>query len=152
MALPLVNEDFEFGCADSAGMPVDLSGLSPEVCFAITKSAKDSIKGKALIHSIVITVTATTGSITTSIVDGTNIAFVSAAGSITGNSKKTSGNMQPFCLADSTILPAAAKSYAGDGTIGTLTVVGTNTSTGATVSDVCTIWFKNAGQNVVNAT
>lgn len=150
--LPLVNEDFELGCADSKGVGVDLSGLSAELCFVINKDSKVTSKGKALIHSITINVSAATGSITTSTIDGSAVTFVSASGTITGNSRKVTGSLSPFCLADEDLLPIQALTYTGAGSIGTLVVTGTNSSSGATVIDNCKIWFKKAGQNVVKAT
>lgn len=150
--LPLVNEDFEFGCADSTGMEVDLSGLSAELCFVVNKDSNATSKGKALVKGVTINVTAATGSITTSTIDGSAVTFVSATGTITGNSQKTKGSLSPFCLADEDLLPMQALTYTGDGSMGTLVVTGTNSSSGATVTDNCKIWFKKAGQNVGKAT
>lgn len=150
--LPLVNEDFEFGCADSTGMEVDLSGLSAELCFVVNKDSNATSKGKALVKGVTINVTAATGSVTTSLIDGSSITFVSAVGTIMGNSQKTIGTLLPFCLADENLLPAQALAYTGDGSMGTLVVTGTNSSSGATVVDNCKIWFKKAGQNVGKAT
>jgi hypothetical protein len=144
--LPIVNEDYELGCADSLMADVDLSGLT-DACFIPVKATNLSVGGKAVLTSLTITATAATGSITTSLIDGTNIVFVSASGTIQGSATKVTTGEQPVCLADEDITGATAATYTENGSIGTLTVIGSNTSTGAAVTDVCNVWFSSAGQD-----
>lgn len=144
--LYFANEDYKLKCADSTKVDVSLENVTP-VCFTPLKSADTKINGKSILLGLTITVTAATGSITTSIIDGSNIVFVSAAGTLTGSSEKVKDNSAGICLADenATILTLESSKC----TKGKLTVVGTNSSSGATVTDICDIWFSNAGQNYV---
>ena len=146
----IVNEDYKLGCADSVMQNVDLSGLSA-ACFSVVKSNSVKSKNKKAVLSVAINVTAATGVIKTSIIDGSAVTFVSAAGVISGSSKKNTSLKQKFCLADSNITAATVAVYMGNGSIGDLTVIGTNVSSGATVTDKCKVWFKDAGQNVAKA-
>lgn len=142
----IANEDYKLKCADSTKQDVSLEGVTP-VCFVVQKSANSKINGKGIVHNLVITVTAATGTIKTSLIDGSAVTFKSAAGSINGSSEKVKIDTLPVCLADKNAsimtLPTSKCSK------GKLTVVGTNASSGATVTDVCDIWFSNAGQNYV---
>lgn len=148
MSYYVANEDFELECYDSSKVKVDLSGLS-SLCYTIQKSSTNKSKSKAIIHNITINVTTVTGSIKTSKIDGSAVTFVSASGSINGSSEKYKSNKLSVCLADDTITPLNIASYTGKGSKGKLTVVGTNSSSGATVTDICDIWIKKAGQNVL---
>lgn len=144
--LYLANEDYKLKCYDSTKVEVDLSGVSA-ACFTVQKSPKMKINNKSVVTGIVITVTAVTGSITTSLIDGSAVTFVSASGTLIGNTEKNLIDNVPICLADenATILNIATSKC----TKGKLTVVGTNTQSGATVTDVCDIWFSDAGQSYV---
>lgn len=146
----IVNEDYKLGCADSAMQNVDLSGLSV-ACFSVVKSNSVKSKNKKAVLSVAINVTAATGVIKTSIIDGSAVTFVSAVGVINGTSKNNTSAKQKFCLADSKITAATVAAYMGNGSVGDLTVIGTNASSGATVTDKCKVWFKDAGQNVAKA-
>ena len=146
----IVNEDFKLGCADSVMQNVDLSGLSA-ACLSVVKSNSVKIKNKKAVLSVTITVTAATGFIKTSLIDGSAVTFVSASGVINGTSKKNTSAKQKFCLADSKITPANVSLYMGNGSVGDLVVVGVNASSGAPVTDNCKVWFKDAGQNVAKA-
>lgn len=144
--LYLANEDYKLKCYDSTKVEVDLSGVSA-ACFTVQKSPKMKFNNKSVVTGIVITVTAVTGSITTSLIDGSAVTFVSASGTLIGNTEKNLIDNVPICLADenATILNIATSKC----TKGKLTVVGTNTQSGATVTDVCDIWFSDAGQSYV---
>ena len=144
--LYLANEDYKLKCYDSLKQEVDLSGVSA-ACYTIVKSSKMKINNKSVITSIVINVTALTGVITTSLIDGSNVVFVSAIGTLTGNSQKNIIDNLPICLADenATILTLETSKC----TKGTLTVIGSNTSTSLPVTEVCDIWFCDAGQDKV---
>ena len=144
----VANEDFELDCYDSTKVKVDLSGLT-SLCYTIKKSSTNKSKKKAIIQNITINVTTATGSIKTSKIDGSAVTFVSATGSIAGSSKKYKTDKLSVCLADDTITPLNIASYTGNGSKGKLTVIGTNSSSGATITDVCDIWIKKAGQNVL---
>ena len=130
----LVNEDYELGCKDSTQADVDLSGCMPS-CFTPTKATNLKAGGKNVLTGLTITVTAATGSITTSLIDGSTVTFVSASGSIQGNATKVKSGGSAVCLDGE------------DGSTGTLTVVGTNTQSGVTVTEPCKIWFSDAGQD-----
>ena len=144
--LYLANEDYKLKCYDSTKVEVDLSCVSA-ACFTVQKSPKMKFNNKSVVTGIVITVTAVTGSITTSLIDGSAVTFVSASGTLIGNTEKNLIDNVPICLADenATILNIATSKC----TKGKLTVVGTNTQSGATVTDVCDIWFSDAGQSYV---
>ena len=144
--LYLANEDYKLKCYDSAKQEVDLSGLSP-LCFIVQDTTKMKINHKKVITGLVITVTAATGIIKTTAIDGSAVTFVSAAGNLVGNTKKNTIAHTPLCLADknATILNIATSEC----TKGKLTVIGTNAQSGATVTDVCDIWFSDAGQNKI---
>ena len=144
--LYLANEDYKLNWYDSTTVEVDLSGVSA-ACFTVQKSPKMKFNNKSVVTGIVITVTAVTGSITTSLIDGSAVTFVSASGTLIGNTEKNLIDNVPICLADenATILNIATSKC----TKGKLTVVGTNTQSGATVTDVCDIWFSDAGQSYV---
>lgn len=142
------NTDYQLGCVDSAFAEVDLSACSPE-CFSVVTTPFMKAGGKNCLTQINVAVTPATGSITTSIIDGSAVTFVSATGFITGSSSKASSGHTPLLLADSNITATSISTYSGEGSIGTLIVVGTNTQSGATVSDVCQLWIKDAGQDVV---
>ena len=144
--LYLANEDYKLKCYDSTKVEVDLSGVSA-ACFTVQKSPKMKFNNKSVVTGIVITVTAVTGSITTSLIDGSAVTFVSASGTLIGNTEKNLIDNVPICLAveNATILNIATSKC----TKGKLTVVGTNTQSGATVTDVCDIWFSDAGQSYV---
>ena len=136
MGLPVVNEDYELGCSDSMQADVDLSSCLPS-CFTPTYANNVKANGKKTLTALTIAVTAATGSITTSVIDGETITFVSAAGTINGDSQNCDTNGTAFCLGTD------------QGSTGTLTVVGTNTQSGSTITDVCDIWFEDAGQDKV---
>ena len=140
----LANEDYKLKCYDSLKAEVDLSGLSP-LCFTVQKSPKMKIDNKSVITSIAIAVTAVTGSIKTSKIDGSAVTFVSASGSLVGNSEKNKIDSMSICLADknATILNLESSKC----TKGKLIVTGTNAQSGATVIDECDIWFSDAGQD-----
>lgn len=140
----VANEDYELGCADSLMADVDLSGCSP-ACFTLIKTNNVKASGKNCLASIILSVTPATGTIKTSLIDGSAVTFVSATGAINGSSRAKS-NHQSMLLADDTITGATVSTYTGGGSTGTLTVVGTNTQSGATVTDVCNVWIKKAGQ------
>lgn len=146
----IVNEDYELGCSDSLMMDVNLGALSP-VCFTNVTSNSLKIKGKRAVSSVAIAVTPATGVLKTSLIDGVAVTFVSATGSISGSSKKNTSLMQKLCLADSKITGPTVAAYTGGGSVGDLVVIGTNVTSGATVTDKCKIWFKNAGQAVAKA-
>jgi hypothetical protein len=142
--LYLANESYKLKCYDSTKVEVDLSGLTA-ACFTVQKSDKMKIDHKSVITGLVINVTPVTGTIKTSLINGTSVTFVSASGTLTGNSEKNKVDNLPICLADenATILTLATSKC----TKGKLTVVGTNTQSGATVTDICDIWFSDAGQS-----
>lgn len=142
----LANEDYKLKCYDSTKVEVSLEGLSP-ACFTVIKSDKMKINNKGVVTQLIIAATTATGSITTSLIDGSTITFVSAAGTLIGNTEKNLIDSQPICLADenATILTLETSKC----TKGKLTVIGTNTQSGASVTDVCDIWFSDAGQNKV---
>ena len=142
----LANEDYELKCYDSMKQEVSLDGLTP-ACFTVMKSDKMKINNKGVITQLIIAATTATGSITTSLIDGSTITFVSAAGTLVGNTEKNLVDSQPICLADenATILTLETSKC----TKGKLTVIGTNTQSGATVTDICDIWFCDAGQDKV---
>ena len=100
---------------------------------------------KSVITQIDISATTATGSITTTLIDGSTVTFVSASGSLVGSSEKNKVDSQPICLADenATILNLVTSKC----TKGQLIVTGTNTESGATVIDKCDIWFCDAGQS-----
>lgn len=142
----LANEDYKLTCYNSAKTPVSLDNCTP-VCFVPQLSPKMKINNKSVVTGLSIAVTTVTGSITTSLIDGSAVTFVSASGTLTGNSEKNKIDNVPICLADkmATILTLETSKC----TKGKLTVVGTNTQSGATVTDVCDIWFSDAGQDKV---
>ena len=142
----LANEDYKLKCYDSSKVEVSLEGLSP-ACFTVIKSDKMKINNKGVVTQLIIAATTATGSITTSLIDGSTVTFVSAAGTLVGNTEKNLIDSQPICLADknATILTLETSKC----TKGKLTVIGTNTQSGATVTDVCDIWFSDAGQDKV---
>ena len=142
----LANEDYKLACYNSAKTPVSLDNCM-DVCFIPQLSPKMKIDNKSILTGLDIIVTALNGSITTSIIDGSAVTFVSASGKLTGSSEKNLIDTLPICLADetATILNLATSKC----TKGKLTVIGTNVSSGATVTDVCDIWFSDAGQNKV---
>lgn len=142
--LYLANEDYKLKCYDSSKQEVSLSGLSA-ACFNVIKSDKMKIDNKSVVTGLVITVTTVTGSITTSIINGTSVTFVSASATLNGNSVNNKVDTLPICLADenATILTLENSKC----TKGKLTVVGTNVQSGTTVQDICDIWFSNAGQS-----
>lgn len=142
----LANEDYKLKCYDSTKVEVSLEGLSP-ACFTVVKSDKMKINNKGVVTQLIIAATTETGSITTSSIDGSTVTFVSAAGTLVGNTEKNLIDSQPICLADenATILTLETSKC----TKGKLTVIGTNTQSGATVTDVCDIWFSDAGQDKV---
>lgn len=142
----LANEDYKLKCYDSTKVEVSLEGLSP-ACFTVIKSDKMKINNKGVVTQLIIAATTATGSITTSLIDGSAVTFVSAAGTLVGNTEKNLIDSQPICLADenATILTLETSKC----TKGKLTVIGTNTQSGATVTDVCDIWFSDAGQDKV---
>ncbi|WP_407432513.1 hypothetical protein [Methanobrevibacter sp.] len=144
--LYLANEDYKLTCYDSLKQEVDLSGVT-EVCYIVQKSPKMKRDNKSVVTSINIVVTALTGLITTSLIDGSTVTFVSASGTLTGNSQKNKIDGVPICLADenATILTINTSKC----TKGKLTVIGSNTQSGATITDVCDIWISDAGQNKV---
>ena len=144
--LYFANEDYKLKCYDSLKNEVSLSGLT-DICFAVQKSEKMKINGKCFLTGLVITVTALTGNITTSVIDGSAVTFVSASATLTGNAQKNTIDLLPLCLADenATILNLATSKC----TKGKLIVTGTNTQSGATVIDECDIWFSDAGQSYV---
>ena len=144
--LYLANEDYKLKCYDSLKQEVDLSGVT-EVCYIVQKSPKMKIDNKSVVTSINIVVTALTGLITTSLIDGSTVTFVSASGTLTGNSQENKIDGVPICLADenATILTINTSKC----TKGQLTVIGSNTQSGATITDVCDIWISDAGQNKV---
>lgn len=144
--LKIANEDYKLKCYDSLGQEVSLSGLT-EACFTVQKSEKMKIDNKKVVTGIVINATALTGSLTTSLIDGTNVIFVSATGTLIGNAAKNTIDYIPVCLADenATILTLQTSKC----TKAKLAVVGQNVQSGVPVPDVCDIWFSNAGQSNV---
>lgn len=144
--LYFANEDYKLTCYDSTKVPVSLDNCTP-VCFVPQLSPKLKANNKSVLTGLTITVTALTGSITTSKIDGSAVTFVSAAATLVGNSEKNLIDSMPICLADenATILTLKTSKC----TKGKLTVVGTNTQSGASVTDVCDIWFSDAGQTYV---
>lgn len=144
----VANTDYQLACVDSANVEVDLSGCSP-ACFFPVPASTLKADGKECLIQIQITITPATGVLKTSLVDGVAVTFNSATGFISGSSSKTSARHTPLLLADSDITPATINSYTGEGSIGTLIVIGTNVETGITVSDFCQVWIKDAGQNVL---
>ena len=142
----LANEDYKLKCYDSMKQEVSLEGLTP-ACYTIQKSLKMKIDNKSVITAISINATTLTGTITTSLIDGTNVVFVSAAGILQGNTQKNKIDAMPICMADknATIITLPTSNC----TKGQLTVTGLNTQTGLPVPDVCDIWFSDAGQSVV---
>lgn len=141
--LYLANEDYKLKCYDSSNLEVSLANLSP-LCFTVQKSNNMKIDGKSVITGLTILVTTATGSITTSKIDGSAVTFVSASGTLVGSTEKNLVDSLPICLADenATILTLQASKC----TKGQLIVVGTNTQSGATITDICNIWFSDAGQ------
>lgn len=144
--LYLANEDYKLKCYDSTKQEVSLNGLTA-ACFNVIKSNKMKIDNKSVVTGLVITATTVTGTIKTSIINGTSVTFVSASATLNGSSEKNKIDTLPICLADpnATILTLANSKC----TKGKLTVVGTNVQSGATVTDVCDIWFSDAGQSKV---
>lgn len=144
--LYFANEDYKLTCYDSTKVPVSLDNCTP-VCFVPQLSPKLKANNKSVLTGLTITVTALTGSITTSKIDGSAVTFASAAATLVGNSEKNLIDSMPICLADenATILTLETSKC----TKGKLTVVGTNTQSGASVTDVCDIWFSDAGQTYV---
>ena len=142
----LANEDYKLKCYDSLKSEVSLEGLTA-ACFTVIKSDKMKIDNKGVITQIVISASTATGSMTTSLIDGSTVTFVSAAGTLVGSSEKNKIDSQSICLADenATILNLETSKC----TKGKLTVVGTNTQSGASVTDICDIWFSDAGQDKV---
>ena len=144
--LYLANEDYELKCYDSLGSEVDLSSLSP-ACVTVQKSTKMKINNKFVVTGIVITVTAATGLITTTLIDGTTNTFVSASATLVGSTQKNLIDVLPICMADenATILTLATSKC----TKGKLIVTGVNSQSGTPVVDTCDIWFHKAGQTDV---
>ena len=144
--LYFANEDYKLTCYDSTKVPVSLDNCTP-VCFVPQLAANMKANNKSVLTGLTIAVTTLTGSITTSKIDGSVVSFVSASATLVGNSEKNTIDNLPICLADenATILTLETSKC----TKGKLTVVGTNTQSGATVTDVCDIWFSNAGQTYV---
>ena len=142
----LANEDYKLKCYDSLKSEVSLEGLTA-ACFTVIKSDKMKIDNKGVITQIVISASTATGSMTTSLIDGSTVTFVSAAGTLVGSSEKNKIDSQSICLADenATILNLETSKC----TKGKLTVVGTITQSGASVTDICDIWFSDAGQDKV---
>ena len=140
----LANEDYKLKCYDSAKNEVSLSNVTP-ICFSLQTSPYMKIDGKKVVTGLTITVTTVTGSIRTTAIDGSAVTFVSANGTITGSTEKNFIDSQPICLADenATILNLLNSKCSK----GKLTVIGTNTESGATVTDICDIWFSDAGQS-----
>lgn len=145
MNLPMVNEDFELGGADSTMMDVDLSVLN-QSCFVPVYSTSVKAGGKKVLTSLTITVTPATP-IKTTLVDGAAVTFLSAVGAIQGSSSKGTTTKMSICLADDSISGPTSAAYTGDGSMGDLTVMGVNASSGAPVTDMCKVWFKKAGQD-----
>jgi hypothetical protein len=143
--LYLANEDYKLKCYDSTKQEVSLSELTA-ACFTITKSDKMKINNKSVITKIVIAATTVTGSITTSLIDGTTVIFVSASGTLTGNTQHNKIDSLPICMADENATIHTLES--SKCTKGKLTVVGSNTTTTppTPVTDICDIWFSDAGQ------
>ena len=143
--LYLANEDYKLKCYDSTKQEVSLSGLTA-ACFTVTKSDKMKIDNKGVVTQLVIAATTATGSLTTSLIDGTTVVFVSASGTLTGNTQHNKIDSLPICMADenATILTLETSKC----TKGKLTVIGSNTTTTppTPVTDVCDIWFCDAGQ------
>lgn len=144
----VANEDYDLGCADSAMADVDLSNCLPS-CFSVVTTENLKAGGKKCLTNIVINVTVATGMIKTTLIDGSAVTFVSASGVINGSSAQNTSNQQKLILADENINGLTVGSYTGNGSVGTLTVIGVNASSGASVTDVCKVWIKSAGQNVV---
>ena len=139
------NEDYKLKCYDSTKQEVSLSGLSP-ACFVAQKAAKLKANNKNVLTQLSITVTPATGTIKTSLIDGSSVTFVSASGTLIGNSQKNLINSLPICLADenATILTLEASKC----TKGKLVVNGvTKSSPPTAVVDVCDIWFSDAGHS-----
>lgn len=142
--LYFANEDYKLTCYDSAKTPVSLDNCTP-VCFVPQLAAKLKANNKSVLTGLTITVTTLTGSITTSMIDGSSVAFVSASATLVGNSEKNTIDSLPICLADenATILTLETSKC----TKGKLIVNGQQTTPPySPVVDTCDIWFSDAGQ------
>lgn len=153
--LYFANEDYELKCCDSMSQEVDLSQLS-DLCFTVLSTDKVLVKNKKAILNIGINVTAATGNLTTSLIDGSSVKFVSATTAlplgkdIAGTTDKNKTNNNSFCLADPDITPLTIKAYTGKGSVGKLYVTGQQTSSPySTVTETCDVWISSAGQKKV---
>ena len=145
--LYFANEDYKLKCYDSLKVEVDLSAVT-DVCFVPQLAAKMKANNKSVLTGLTIAVTTVTGSITTSKIDGSSVAFVSASATLVGNSEKNTIDSLPICLADenATILTLETSKC----TKWKLIVNGQQTSTPfEPVVDICDIWFSDAGQDKV---
>ena len=145
--LYFANEDYKLTCYDSQKTPVSLDNCTP-VCFVPQLAAKMKANNKRVLTGLKITVTTLTGSITTSKIDGSSVAFVSASATLVGNSEKNKIDSLPICLADenATILTLETSKC----TKGKLIVNGQETTSPySPVVDTCDIWFSDAGQDKV---
>lgn len=135
----LANKDCEIACTDAEMGSVDLS-----LCVIVPVPVPTCKAGSELVSQIMIT--CPPSSLKTTLVDGSS--FVQTApvvATIMGSTQKCLATHQPVCMTDK-----KDPMQGGQGScIKNIPVVGVNSSSGATITDMVTFWIKDAGQDKV---